>query len=200
VYFTDDPPERIPSMLRLGRQNIDIASETKNYTVTDSFVLPVDVVVQAVQPHAHNRAREITGSATLPDGTVQPLIDIKDWDFRWQHVYRYVQPFALPKGTPLSMRFTYDNSSDNPRNPDRPARRVCWGQRSSDEMGDLWIQVITGNDPAALDVLAAAYASAGDFDRATEVAQSALSLNPENAKQIAARRDLYRSRLPYRLR
>jgi tetratricopeptide (TPR) repeat protein len=115
-------------------------------------VLPVDVEVQAVQPHAHYRAHEMSGSATLPDGTTRSLIEIKDWDFRWQHVYRYAKPFSLPKGTTLAMRYTYDNSAENPRNPVVPPRRVYWGQRSADEMGDLWIQVLTPSD-RDLDVL-----------------------------------------------
>ena len=71
LYFGNDPPERTPAMLRLGRQSIDIAAGVKDYAIADSFVLPVDVEVQAVQPHAHYRAREVTGIATLPDGTVQ---------------------------------------------------------------------------------------------------------------------------------
>ena len=127
LYFGDDPPERTPAMLRLGRQSIDITPGEKHYTITDSFVLPVDVEVQAVQPHAHYRAREVTGVATLPDGTTKWLIFIKDWDVRWQHVYRYVTPFALPHGTTLAVRYTYDNSADNPRNPEQPPRRVQWG-------------------------------------------------------------------------
>ncbi len=145
-YFGADPPERTPAMLRLGRQSIDIPPGEANYVITDSFVTPVDVEVQAVQPHAHYRAKEIVGFAQLPDGSVRPLIHIRNWDFRWQHVYRYVQPFWLPKGTRLQMRYTYDNSAENPRNPVQPPRRVYWGQRSADEMGDLWIQVLTRND------------------------------------------------------
>ena len=145
-YFGSDPPERTPAMLRLGRQNIDIAPGDRNYVVTDSFVTPVDVEVQAVQPHAHYRAKEMVGFAQLPDGTVHPLIHIRNWDFRWQHVYRYVSPFWLPKGTRLQMRYTYDNSADNARNPNQPPQRVFWGQRSADEMGDLWIQVLTRSD------------------------------------------------------
>ena len=105
--------------------------------------MPVDVEVQAVQPHAHYRARSVRGDATLPDGTVKPLITIGDWDFRWQHVYRFVTPLKLPKGTRLSMRYTYDNSAENARNPEHPPKRARWGQRSSEEMGDLWIQVLT---------------------------------------------------------
>jgi tetratricopeptide (TPR) repeat protein len=103
----------------------------------------VDVEVQAVQPHAHYRAREVRGTATRPDGTTTPLIYIKDWDYRWQHVYRYVQPLALPKGTTLSMRYVFDNSAENPRNPHQPPRPVHWGQQSTDEMGDLWVQMLT---------------------------------------------------------
>jgi len=156
LYFGEDPPERTPAMLRLGRQSIDIAAGEQDYTITDSFVLPVDVEVQAVQPHAHYRAREVAGVATLPDGTTKWLISIKDWDVRWQHVYRYVTPFALPRGTTLAVRYTYDNSADNPRNPEQPPRRVRWGQWAKDEMGDLWIQVLTRDD-RDLQILNAAF-------------------------------------------
>jgi tetratricopeptide (TPR) repeat protein len=146
LFFGQEPPERTPAMLRLGRQNIDIAAGQKEYVTTDSFVLPVDVEVEAVQPHAHYRAREVHGTARLPDGTSKPLIYIKDWDYRWQHVYRYVTPPVLPKGTTVSMRYVFDNSADNVRNPHQPPRQVYWGQQSTDEMGDLWIQMLTGSD------------------------------------------------------
>ncbi len=156
LFFGSDPPERTPAMLRLGRQNIDIAPGDKRYMVTDTFVLPVDVDVLALQPHAHYRAREIRGTATRPDGSVETLIEIKDWDFRWQQVYRYVDPVHLPKGTRLAMEYRYDNSADNPRNVQQPPQRVRWGQRSNDEMGDFWLQVLTRDD-RDLDTLAAAF-------------------------------------------
>jgi len=146
LYFSDTPPTRTPAMLRLSRQNIDIPAGDAQYIVSDSYVLPVDVAVQAVQPHAHYRARDIVGEATLPDGTTRRLIHIADWDFRWQHVFRFEHPLHLPKGTTLSMRWSYDNSPNNPRNPERPPKRALWGQHSSDEMGDLWIQVLTENE------------------------------------------------------
>ena len=146
LYFSDTRPTRTPAMLRLSRQNIDIPAGDSQYIVTDSYVLPVDVDVVAVQPHAHYRGRDILGEATLPDGTTQRLIHIADWDFRWQHVFRFEQPLHLPNGTTLSMRWVYDNSPNNPRNPERPPKRARWGQHSSDEMGDLWIQVLTRNE------------------------------------------------------
>jgi Tfp pilus assembly protein PilF len=146
LYFSDTPPARAPAMLRLGRQGIDIPAGEPLYTITDEYVLPVDVEVQALQPHAHYRARDIRGDATLPDGSVRRLLHIGDWDFRWQHVYRYATPLHLPRGTRLSMRYTYDNSAGNARNPERPPKRARWGQRSSDEMGDLWLQVLTRSE------------------------------------------------------
>jgi tetratricopeptide (TPR) repeat protein len=143
VYFTDDPPTRTPVMMRLSNQRIDIPSGDAQYIASDSFVLPVDVEVLALQPHAHYLAREVSGTAVLPDGRSQSLISIQDWDLRWQHVYRYQTPIALPKRTTISMRYRYDNSAANPRNPATPPVRVPWGQQSREEMGDLWLQVVT---------------------------------------------------------
>lgn len=144
-YFTDRTPEKTPIILRLGSQGIDIPPGDSRYVIRDSYVLPVDVQLLAVQPHAHYRAREIKGTATLPDGTSRLVMHIKDWDFRWQHVYRERIPVPLPKGTRLSMEYTYDNSSTNVRNPELPPARVFWGQRSRDEMGDLWFQLLASN-------------------------------------------------------
>jgi tetratricopeptide (TPR) repeat protein len=141
-FFTDNAPTRDPIGLRLGSETIAIAAGDAQYEIKDRYVLPVDVEVLAVQPHAHNLGRLMEAAALLPDGTARPLISIKDWDFRWQDVYRYAKPFILPRGTAISMRFTYDNSAANPRNPSQPPKAVEWGQNTTDEMGDLWLQVV----------------------------------------------------------
>jgi len=141
-YFTDTPPTRAPIGLRLGSETIDIPAGVGEYLVRDSYVVPTDVEVVAIQPHAHNLARRMEATATLPDGSRRWLIAIDDWDFRSQDVYRYVAPIALPKGSTIAMRYVYDNSPANPRNPHSPPARVVWGQNTSDEMGDLWVQVI----------------------------------------------------------
>jgi Tfp pilus assembly protein PilF len=142
LYFTDEPPQRAPLGLRLGSETIDIAAGDREYTIADRYVLPVDVELLAIQPHAHNLARRMEANVALPDGATRPLIAIADWDFRWQDVYWYVKPVPLPKGTTIAMRYTYDNSAANPRNPHQPPARVVWGQNTSDEMGDLWLQVV----------------------------------------------------------
>ncbi len=141
-YFTDEAPTKVPFTIRLGKQDLDIPPGAADYRSVDRYVLPVDVEVHGVQPHAHYLAEEVRGYATLPDGTRRPLIRIDDWDFHWQDFYRYETPFVLPRGTELAMEFTYDNSARNPDNRFAPPRRVTWGQDSSNEMGDLWIQVV----------------------------------------------------------
>ena len=145
LYFTEAAPKRTPIMLRLGRQNLDLAPGDDRYAVADRYLLPVDITVHAIQPHAHSLAREIRAFATLPDGTRRWLIFIKDWDFHWQDVYRYVQPIPLPAGTTLEMQYVYDNSARN-RAAAMPPRRVRYGQHSSDEMGDLWLQVLSRDE------------------------------------------------------
>jgi len=145
LYFSNTPPTRVPALLRLTRQDLDIPAGAHAHVVTSSFTLPVDIDVLTVQPHAHNLARRIEGFATLPDGTTKWLLRISDWDFNWQGVYRYATPVSLPAGTTVGMRWTYDNSTDNPRNPNRPPRRVTFGQRTSDEMSELWFQVVPHN-------------------------------------------------------
>jgi tetratricopeptide (TPR) repeat protein len=142
LFFTDQRPSRTGYMLRLGRQDIDIAAGQRDYVNADTYTLPVDVDALAVQPHAHFLAKEARAWATLPGGAVVPLVYIKDWNFHWQDVYTYAQPLALPKGSVIEMRYTYDNSTANRANPNRPPRRVTFGQTSASEMGSLWLQVV----------------------------------------------------------
>src|SRR5262249_59984624 len=94
-------------------------------------------------PAAHYRARTMDATATLPSGARRPLIAISHWDFNWQDQYHYAAPFWLPAGSRIDMVYVFDNSDANPRNPDHPPRRVSWGWRSSDEMADVRIQVMT---------------------------------------------------------
>jgi tetratricopeptide (TPR) repeat protein len=146
LYFASDPPTRTPVMLRLGHQNLDIPAGAASYLVTDSYVLPTDVEVEAIQPHAHYRAREVRARADAPDGATRSLISIANWDFNWQDQYRFVSPVKLTAGTRITTEYVFDNSDANPRNPLHPPARVAWGWRSSDEMADVWLQVDANSD------------------------------------------------------
>ena len=146
LFFTSDAPVSTPVMLRLGRQNIDIPAGASDYRSKDSYTLPVDAQVQAIQPHSHYRATRVDARATLPDGSTRWLVRIPRWDFAWQDVYRYESPFWLPAGTRIDTEYVFDNSPVNPRNPSSPPDRARWGFKSSDEMGDVWLQVLTKNE------------------------------------------------------
>ena len=163
LYFTDKPATLHPILLQLENDRmLDIPAGDKRFVVTDEFTLPVDVDVLAIYPHAHYLGKDLRAIAKFPDGRSETLIHIPDWNLNWQAVYRYAQPFRLPKGTAISMNFVYDNSEDNIRNPNDPPRRVVGGNRAVDEMAHLWLQVLPEpsskgkNDPRVLIVEAVA--------------------------------------------
>jgi hypothetical protein len=150
---------------------LDIAPGTQDFLISEDFRLPLDVDVLAVYPHAHYLGKLLEGFATLPDGSRQPLIRIPEWNIQWQAVYRYRKPLFLPKGTVVSMRFHYDNSAANPRNPNSPPRRVVNGNQSTDEMGHLWLQLLprgAGDQRAVLQEADAASSRNSTTVRASE--------------------------------
>ena len=157
IYFADKAPERrlfplqAPALFGFGA-GIDIPAGEKKYTIEDSLTVPVDVKAFSVSSHAHYVAKEMKATATLPDGTTQPILWIPDWDFSWQDRYTYKTPVLLPKGTRIDVRLTYDNSEGNPRNPSDPPKRVNWGEQSFDEMGAVTVavQAVRKEDEAAL--------------------------------------------------
>lgn len=70
----------------------------------------------------------------MPDGSVQPLIFIDDWDFNWQLNYMLKEPMKLPKGSKVHVEAVYDNSTKNPYNPNNPPKPITWGEQTTDEM------------------------------------------------------------------
>lgn len=141
-YFTDQAPTNLPFRLRLLNYELDIPPGAESYTAEQTYVLPVAVSLLRVNPHAHYLGKDLQGYAELPDGQRKWLLRIKDWDLNWQGDYQYARPIELPKGTRLCMRFTYDNSTNNVRNPHQPPQRVRHGINSTDEMAALGFQAL----------------------------------------------------------
>lgn len=133
LRFTSAPTKGLAGFILLNRR-LDIPPGETNYVVKSAMSLPQDAQLLGITPHAHYLAKEMKVAAYLPDGSVRPLIHIKDWDFNWQGQYRYEKPVALPRGTRIEMEFSYDNSSANPQNPSNPPVRVRWGEQTTDEM------------------------------------------------------------------
>jgi hypothetical protein len=141
IRLSDRPGTQGRMAVLLGSRRIDIAPNDSHYVVKSSLELPRDVELSAIAPHAHYLCKDMKVNARLPDGTVKPLIWIKDWDFNWQGSYRYAKPVSLPKGTRLELEYTYDNSDANPRNPSHPPVRVRFGEQTTDEMALAFLTV-----------------------------------------------------------
>jgi tetratricopeptide (TPR) repeat protein len=141
-YFTNQPPTRYPTKICVRSLEMDIPPEQKEYAVTKSFKLSSAVDVLGILPHAHYLARQVESYALFPDGRKQWLLLITNWNFNWQGDYVYKNPVSLPAGSTLQMRFVYDNSSENPKNPSNPPRRVRYGLQTTDEMAELWLQIL----------------------------------------------------------
>ncbi len=157
LYFTNQPATMYPMLLQVENDAaLDIPPGEGNFIVSERLSLPIDVDLLAIYPHAHYLGKDMLALATLPDGTSKTLIHIKQWDLNWQAVYRYAKPVFLPKGTVVAMRYSYDNSEGNRANPNHPPQRVTAGNRASDEMAHLWLQVLPrpapkeGSDPRML--------------------------------------------------
>ena len=147
LYFTDNPATKFPVLLELQNDKaLDIPPGVSNFQVTDEFTIPVDVDLLAIYPHAHYLGKDLRATASLPAGATQTLIHIPRWDLNWQAVFYYAEQVFLPKGTIVEMRYIYDNSQANIANPFHPPQRIQGGNRTTDEMAHLWLQVLPRKD------------------------------------------------------
>ncbi len=94
---------------------------------------PIDVTMMSMSPHMHLRGKSFKYELELPDGKRQTLLDVPKYDFNWQTSYRLAEPLTIPAGAKLHCTAVYDNSANNPANPD-PTKTVTWGDQSWDEM------------------------------------------------------------------
>src|SRR5512142_1930309 len=136
------PPTKGRALLLVMNRYLDIPAGESHYVVKGSITVPQDAELWGITPHAHYLATDMKVNARLPDGSVIPLIRIKDWDFNWQGQYRYKEPIKLPKGTKIELEYVYDNSSGNPHNPSNPPVRVRFGEQTKDEMALAFLGIV----------------------------------------------------------
>jgi mono/diheme cytochrome c family protein len=134
LYFARGPVDKRIRAWPLANLAIRIPAGDSNYVTHASITVPMDVTAYRVTPHMHWLGKEMKVTATLPDGTVLPLVHVSNWDFNWQNSYVFKQPLHFPRGTRLDLEAHYDNSSGNPLNPSNPPRTVRWGEQTTDEM------------------------------------------------------------------
>jgi uncharacterized protein (TIGR03437 family) len=135
IYFARWPVDKLVSALLLANTSFRIPAGDPHYQVNGSVTVPLPAHIVNVLPHMHLLGRESHVWMVAPDGkTTTPLVDINDWDFNWQGFYDYVQPVAVTPGSKVQFTKYFDNSANNPRNPNSPPVPVGWGEQTTDEM------------------------------------------------------------------
>lgn len=135
LHFAPASTKKLISELQVLKANLTIPAGEPRHHHHATYKLPVDACLLDAAPHMHLLGSEMKATATKPDGTVVPLIWVRDWDFNWQGQYLYVEPIRLPAGSRIDVHAWYDNTAQNPLNPHSPPQTVRWGDQSSDEMG-----------------------------------------------------------------
>ena len=134
IYFARKPVKQTLHWSVVINPELVLPPGQSNIEVKAAWEVPVDVVAHNVSPHMHLLGHDMQISVKFPDGKVQDLIRIDDWDFNWQYTYHFEKPIDIPKGSVVYLVSHFDNSSANPRNPNHPPKEVKWGEATTDEM------------------------------------------------------------------
>ena len=145
VFAKDVPTQRYVTTTGINNSSFVIPARARNYEVKAQSTLQADALLAWVQPHMHLRAKDYELRAFYPSGESELLLKGK-FDFNWQLGYEFAKPVVLPKGTRLESIAHFDNSENNPYNPD-PSIDVTYGPQTTDEMAVSFMGfVIKAND------------------------------------------------------
>jgi hypothetical protein len=151
VHYSPNGKTAVPDQTRVGvtltrdtppKRFYSAVAASANWTIAPgdgnaegrarlTFGEPVELVY--IQPHMHVRGKDMTVRLTYPDGRSETILSVPHYDFQWQIVYYLAKPLALPQGTRVEAIAHWDNSANNPNNPD-PSATVRYGFQSADEM------------------------------------------------------------------
>ncbi len=146
--FAKQPPQHSVINFGIMNEKFKIPAGAANHQVVSSTPIHNDTVLLALFPHMHLRGRDFAYYAIDPNGQRTQLLSVPQYDFNWQHSYRFAEPLQLAKGSRLECVAHFDNSSQNPANPD-PGKTVRFGEQTWDEMMIGYIEFYTNDSPAA---------------------------------------------------
>jgi peroxiredoxin len=141
LLFAKKRPEHMVETNILANMRLKVPARAASHTEQMVYTFKGDAMLLSFMPHMHWRGVSAKYVATYPDGRTETLLSVPDYDFNWQSVYRFAEPLAIPKGTKLTWTCTWDNSADNPRNPD-PSKEIRWGLQTWDEMQNGWMDLV----------------------------------------------------------
>jgi len=133
IVFAKEPPKERVLTLSASNGTFKIPPGDPNHRVDASFEVLRDVKLSSLHPHMHMRGKDFEYRIVFPDGKTDTLLKVPAYNWRWQLWYNLTDPITLPKGSKIECTAHFDNSPDNPENPD-PKKTVIWGQMNTDEM------------------------------------------------------------------
>jgi len=145
LYFYDKPPKHSLEMSIIYDAALAIPANTKTYSQKLDKVFDSDVMLYSLLPHAHLRGKAAKFTAHYPDGREEILLSVPRYDFNWQPLYALNPPKLIPAGTQIVMDMSWDNSAQNPANPD-PGKVVHWGDQTWEEMNVGWFRYRAADD------------------------------------------------------
>jgi mono/diheme cytochrome c family protein len=139
LYFAKKPVERTIQPVVISPSirnplNFFIPPGVEEYSIKGTIWLADDCTIYSVMPHMHLIGRRIAVTMTPPDGKPETLIAIKDWDYNWQETYYFKEPLKVKAGTRFDIEGVYNNSRNNPFNPNDPPKLVRFGEQTTNEM------------------------------------------------------------------
>jgi hypothetical protein len=151
LIFAKEPPTERVYTLPVINHDFAIPPGAPDYKVDAKMIIQDDTKLVSMNPHMHLRGKAFEFRAVYPTGESQVLLRVPNYNFAWQLQYYLKRQLPLPKGTRVELSAWYDNSANNPANPD-PAKEVRWGDQSWDEMmvGTLDLTLPVTGDPMNL--------------------------------------------------
>ena len=133
LRFAKKAPEKVVRTIPVANHRIDIPPNEAHHSEIASRSIPEGTTVRAFMPHMHLRGKAIKYELISNNGRRETLLDVPRYDFNWQLRYVLKEPRLIQPGSRIQVTGVFDNSKDNPANPD-PEARVRWGDQSEEEM------------------------------------------------------------------
>ncbi len=147
LYLAPAPPDRVLRRMDLRNFFFRIPPGDARHEVKRCYTFERDKLLLSITPHMHYRGHDVVYELVRPNGRHEILLSVPGYNFNWQLVYRLEKPVRVEKGSRLIVTAHYDNSPNNPANPD-PALAIRWGDKSEEEMMTSWIEYFDAADGA----------------------------------------------------
>ena len=144
LIFAKETPRYIVHTAAVSNPRLKIPAGEANHLEVKTQNVPFDMQVMAYMAHMHVRGKAFKFEVTPPGGKSEVLLDLPHYDFNWQLRYDYAKTRLIPQGSQVKITAIYDNSTNNPANPD-PTKTVRWGPQTSDEMMIGYVEYFTPN-------------------------------------------------------